>query len=136
MTEDLAFEQVMRECMSARGNGTWITEDFIRAYTDLHEAGYAHSVEIWHQDELVGGFYGVFVDGVFSGESMFHKRDNVVKLALWHLIERLSATGHGFIDTQQARGTSLALKWGATEIPSREFHTRLRSAQAARLPYR
>lgn len=139
VTFDLAFEQVVRACsrMPRPGqDGTWISEPFVAAYTDLHRRGFAHSVEVWARaaegqpDELVGGLYGVFVEGVFAGESMFHTRDNAAKLALWSLVERLKAQGHTWIDTQQVAG--LIEKWGGIWLPRAEFLKRLRVAQAVR----
>lgn len=97
----------------------WITDDHIEQFTELHRAGEAHSVEIWEGDQMVGGLYGVFVNGYFGGESMFHKANDVTKLAYSALIDRLKAKGHFFIDTQQNVG--LTKKWGGTEISREEF---------------
>ena len=146
VTFDQAFESVMRECaMQTRAEGaTWIKPDFIKAYTDLHQAGFAHSVEVWANGELVGGLYGVFVNGVFAGESMFHKLPNVSKLTLYALIERLKTRGHTFMDVQQAelpepgnpdQSVSLAVKWGAREVPRSEFLSRLKAAQRLNLEF-
>jgi leucyl/phenylalanyl-tRNA--protein transferase len=98
---------------------TWITPDFIAAYSELHRRGIAHSVEVRREGRLVAGLYGVDVRGVFSGESMFHIESDVAKLAFWALIERLQAIGRTFIDTQMAVG--LAGQWGAQLIPRADF---------------
>ncbi len=108
--------------------GGWITDDHIEQFTQLHFAGQAHSVEVWEGDQMVGGLYGVFVNGYFSGESMFHKANDVTKLAYSALIDRLKANGHFFIDTQQNLG--LTKKWGGTEISREEFHRMLGLAKA------
>jgi leucyl/phenylalanyl-tRNA--protein transferase len=84
---DTAFEQVMRSCAAPRRGhqGTWIGEDMIAAYCELHRSGHAHSVETWMGDELVGGLYGVGIGHMFYAESMFSAADNASKIALAHL---------------------------------------------------
>ena len=85
ITFDLAFKEVIEDCatISRQGDkGTWITQEMKNAYTDLHGLGYAHSVEVWENDVLVGGLYGVVVNNVFCGESMFSKVSNASKVAL------------------------------------------------------
>ncbi len=104
----------------------WITDDHIEQFTKLHEQGNAHSVEVWdiERNVMVGGLYGVFVNGYFSGESMFHDVPDVTKLAYKHLIERLKANGHKRIDIQQNVGINQ--KWGGRLIPrgnSGKLHT-------------
>src|SRR5690606_5544698 len=94
VTVDKAFLQVIRECSKQPRpgqEGTWILPGMLKSYSDFHKAGYAHSLEIWHNKHLVGGIYGVFVKGVFSGESMFYKVPNASKLALYHLIQLLKS---------------------------------------------
>jgi leucyl/phenylalanyl-tRNA--protein transferase len=81
-------------------SGTWIIPEMIDAYCELHRLGYVHSIEVWEGNELIGGLYGVAVDGVFAGESMFHKRQGASKLALLHLIDHLRSRGAEWIDTQ------------------------------------
>ena len=83
-TVDAAFEDVMRACAETGGDrpATWITGDFVRAYSELHRRGLAHSVEVWEGDALVGGLYGVALGGFFGGESMFHRRTDASKAAL------------------------------------------------------
>jgi len=121
ITIDEDFAGVIEACasMPRHRESTWITPDFIHAYRDLHRLGIAHSVEVRRDGRLIGGLYGVDVEGVFSGESMFHLESNVTKLAFWVLIDRLRALSREFIDTQMAIG--LAKKWGAQLIPRAEF---------------
>lgn len=101
---DTAFEAVMRACAEPRDEdgGTWITEDIIRAYTDLHHQGLAHSVEVWEQDELIGGLYGVSIGRMFYGESMFTRRPNASKCAFSALIHLLRKQGFVMVDCQQS----------------------------------
>ncbi|MCO5334160.1 MAG: leucyl/phenylalanyl-tRNA--protein transferase [Pyrinomonadaceae bacterium] len=134
-TIDAAFEQVIRECSLAPRpgqHGTWITDDFIRVYTELHKAGPAHSVEAWDRSgRLVGGLYGVESRGYFSGESMFHKRSNASKLALLHLIDHLSERGARWLDIQVMTPHMKAL--GAIDVPRQDFLTLIEEADARRL---
>ena len=81
-------------------SGTWITDDIIRSYTELHARGYVHSIEAWEEDTLVGGLYGVEANGAFAGESMFYLRPNASKLALLFLIEHLRSRGLDWMDIQ------------------------------------
>ena len=100
---DRDFGAVIRACAGvprAGENGTWITPEVVRSYTELHRRGYVHSVEAWAGDALVGGLYGVDADGAFAGESMFYLRPNASRLALLFLIEHLSARGLDWIDIQ------------------------------------
>jgi len=119
---DMAFGQVMRACQTQSRpgqDGTWITPQLVHGYEALHAAGYAHSVEVWEDDTLVGGLYGVAVRGVFAGESMFHHRPNASKLAVLALAEHLKARGANFFDIQQLTPHMLAL--GAEEVARDEF---------------
>jgi leucyl/phenylalanyl-tRNA--protein transferase len=102
-TIDANFSAVIRACAStprAGESGTWITHDIIRSYTELHAGGHVHSVEAWEGDALVGGLYGVEVDGAFAGESMFYLRPNASKLALLFLMEHLHTRGLDWMDIQ------------------------------------
>lgn len=110
---DTAFERVMRLC--AERPETWISEDIVRVYVALHERGFAHSVECWKDDELVGGLYGVAIGGAFFGESMFHRVRDASKVALVHLVERLKAAGFELLDTQFT--TDHLLQFGVIELP-------------------
>ena len=128
---DQAFDKVIAECArSARPGqqGTWITAAMRRAYCQFHQMGHAHSVEAWEARTLVGGVYGVAVEGTFAGESMFFKSPNASKLALLHLIEHLKARGLEWMDVQVLTPHMKAL--GAKEIPRDEFLEKLRQTQA------
>lgn len=134
-TFDADFRAVVEACSKARRSrqkGTWITEEFVDAYTQLHETGMAHSVEAWSADgELVGGLYGVDAGGVFCGESMFHSVSNASKLALLHLVEHLRSRGATWLDVQVMTPHMEAL--GAREIPRAAFLQKLKQTQAAGL---
>ena len=127
VTFDNAFEQVIAACASPRNEGvqgeetgTWITDELMTSFIFLHRLGYAHSVEVWSDDELVGGLYGLAIDRVFFGESMFHRQRDASKVALVHLVRRLDALGFRLIDCQQA--THHLLSMGATTIPRQSFN--------------
>lgn len=131
---DTAFEDVIAACARAYRPGqpgTWITLPMLTAYGELHRAGFAHSVEVWDETELVGGIYGVAVDGAFAGESMFHTRPNASKLALLYLIEHLAARGATWIDIQMVTPHLEAL--GARAIPRAEFLKKLALTHRQRL---
>ena len=121
---DADFEGVIRAC--ARRDETWISEEIIRSYRDLHLLGYAHSVECRMFGELVGGLYGVALRGVFFGESMFHTATDASKVALVALVERLRERGFTLLDIQW---TTPHLKtFGAQDIPRAEYLQRLGTA--------
>jgi leucyl/phenylalanyl-tRNA--protein transferase len=102
---------------------TWITEDMLRAYVKLHEAGYAHSIEIWYEEEMVGGLYGVAVGGVFCGESMFHSRTDASKIGLYALVQHMKKYKMGFIDCQME--TSHLATLGCEAVSREHFLERL-----------
>ncbi len=122
---DTRFEEVMRECAAPREgqSGTWITEDMIAAYTALHRAGRAHSVETWIGGELAGGLYGVALGRMFYGESMFTRAPEASKIALATLVRQLERWGYGMIDCQMP--TTHLARFGASEIPRAEFMRKL-----------
>lgn len=122
------FSAVIRACAAApRAEGaTWISPEFIAAYTALHRAGHAHSVEVWRAGGLVGGVYGVTVGGLFAGESMFHRVTDASKVALVHLVKRLEERGFTLFDTQMVTPVTRSL--GAVEIPRAEYLRRLAKA--------
>ena len=102
VTMDTAFEQVIRACSEPReyADGTWITEDMIEAYVRLHELGFAHSVEAWRDEKLVGGVYGIALGKIFFGESMFSRSTDASKVAFVHLVNQLKAWDYQLIDCQ------------------------------------
>lgn len=127
VTFDSCFREVMLACAAPReqhpGGGTWISDDMVEAYTQLHEMGYAHSIETWQESRLVGGLYGVALGGVFFGESMFARETDASKVALVALVSKLREWGFVLIDCQipSAHLTSL----GAEEISRSTFLTEL-----------
>lgn len=121
---DTAFEAVMRAC--AARDETWITPPIVRSYVRLHEMGFAHSIEAWHEGQLVGGLYGVALGGAFFGESMFHTVTDASKVALVHLVERLRRQGFVLLDTQWV--TPHLATFGAIEIARGDYLERLRHA--------
>lgn len=125
---DTVFEEVMRACAAPRkdGPGTWISEDIIDGYTGLHAMGYAHSAEVWHEGELVGGAYGVCIGRMFYGESMFARVTDASKVALAYLVAFLRSQGVQMIDCQQETGHLASL--GASPIPRSAFLAHLREA--------
>jgi leucyl/phenylalanyl-tRNA--protein transferase len=125
---DERFTEVMRACAEpAPGRPeTWISEDFIASYTELHRRGIAHSVEVYEGEHLIGGLYGVAFGGYFGGESMFHRRTDASKAALAYLVERLRAHGFVLLDAQAPNPHLMRL--GAVEIPRVEYLARLRVA--------
>ena len=127
VTFDTAFEVVMRACDEGRED-SWITEDFIAAYCELHSMGWAHSVEVWQGGELAGGLYGLEVGGLFAGESMFHRQRDASKVAMVALVRRLQRCGGARLLDVQWRTDHLA-SLGVTEISREEYLTRLRAAR-------
>lgn len=125
VTANQAFEQVVRACAAPRAgeSGTWIVEEMITAYCELHRLGHAHSVEVWMENELVGGLYGVAIGKMFYGESMFSKRTDGSKIAFAHMARQLERWGFGMIDCQMHTPHLASL--GAREIPRAEFVARL-----------
>jgi leucyl/phenylalanyl-tRNA---protein transferase len=122
VTFNQAFSSVIEECQKQPRpgqNGTWITEEIKQVYQSLFDYGIAQSVEIWSENELVGGIYGVEIKGVFSGESMFFKDSDASKIALIELVKKLSLKGQLFMDTQMV--TPVLANLGAKEIERREF---------------
>jgi leucyl/phenylalanyl-tRNA---protein transferase len=130
ITIDEAFTQVMEGCAEpARGRRTtWITPEFISAYTELHRRGHAHSLECWNEDKLTGGIYGVSVGGFFAGESMFHRASNASKVALYYLIEHLRKRGFSLFDIQML--TPITTQLGGANISRADYLARLKRAVA------
>jgi len=134
VTLNHAFEEVIELCADApfRKDDTWIVDDMLEAYKRLHLLGKAHSIEVCHEDKLVGGLYGVAINGFFSGESMFYAMDNASKIALIALSRLLMSQGITMIDCQI---TNPFLKdMGCIEISREEFITSKQSAINKELP--
>lgn len=125
---DTSFETVMRQCGDPRRPNGWIDNHFVRAYVRLHELGWAHSVETWLDDELVGGLYGVRINGFFAGESMFHHATDASKVALVHLVDWLNGTGGRLLDVQWSTPHLASL--GVIDITRPDYLTLLAAAVA------
>ncbi len=119
-----AFSEVVLGC--ADRPETWINAPILRLYGELHRSGFAHSLEVWESDDLVGGVYGVALGGAFFGESMFSRRTDASKVALAWLVDRLRAGGFALFDTQFLTPHLASL--GGVEISRAEYHERLASA--------
>lgn len=128
VTVDADFGAVIRACGEATAERpkTWINRDIVRIYSELHEAGHAHSVECWQDGRLAGGLYGVSLGAAFFGESMFSRATDASKVALVHLVARLRAAGFRLLDTQFV--TSHLGRFGAVEIRRAEYKRRLAAA--------
>ena len=122
------FQSVIRYCAMPRadGEGTWISEEIIGAYTELHQSGLAYSVETYMDNRLAGGLYGVAIGGAFFGESMFHLVSNASKVAFHFLMEILRNQGFELLDTQFINEN--VRRFGAVEIPRSEYIRRLKIA--------
>jgi leucyl/phenylalanyl-tRNA--protein transferase len=126
---DSAFAEVIKGCAEAPRagqDGTWISQDFIEAYTGLYNLGFAHSVEVYYNNQLAGGLYGISLGAAFFGESMFYRTSNASKIAFHALVDHCLKNQFHFIDCQTE--TSHLLKLGATLLGRREYLTLLRKA--------
>lgn len=127
---DCRFEEVMRACAETdrkeEDAGTWISEEIVASYLELHRLGLAHSVETWLDDRLAGGLYGVALGGAFFGESMFHHVTDASKVALAALVERLRTRGFRLLDVQWV--TPHLEQFGAIEIPRDVYLRQLQQA--------
>lgn len=123
-----SFEQVMRNCALPRSteDETWISEELVLAYTNLHKMGLAHSVEAWQEGKLVGGLYGVALGGAFFGESMFSLVSNSSKVAFHYLVQILREQNYSLLDSQFMNDN--VLRYGAIEISRAEYKKRLTKA--------
>jgi leucyl/phenylalanyl-tRNA--protein transferase len=132
---DTAFDQVIRQCAEAADNrpDTWINPAIEKLYNELHQAGFAHSVECWIGDRLAGGLYGVALGAAFFGESMFSRETDASKVALAHLVLRLRKGGFRLLDTQFA--TPHLAHFGVVEIPRDEYRAQLGQALTTRASF-
>jgi len=124
---DTCFADVIRACADPSREDGWITADFIAAYERLHELGWAHSVEVFDRDGvLAGGLYGVRIEGVFAGESMFHHKRDASKVALMALVDLMRTSGMTLLDVQWC--TEHLASLGAVAIPREDYLARLADA--------
>jgi len=125
LTADSAFTEVISGCAEPRGNdaGTWITPEMLEAYSLLHQLGHAHSLEVWEDDVLVGGIYGLALGSVFFGESMFSRRTDASKIALVALCRYLHSRGFGLLDCQV--GNPHLFSMGCEEVSRTAFEALL-----------
>ena len=131
ITIDHDFARVIDECAALK-NGrqdTWINRDIRQLYVALHRLGFAHSIEVWHEQELVGGLYGVALRSAFFGRSMFSRRTDASKIALVHLVARLRAGGFRLLDAQFTNDH--LQQFGIFEVTREQFQQRLQLALAA-----
>jgi leucyl/phenylalanyl-tRNA--protein transferase len=124
-TFDQDFPSVIKACSVTHGD-TWISDEIIRSYCELHQLRLAHSVEVWAGKDLAGGLYGVHLGSAFFGESMFHYRTDASKVALVALVERLRAQAFLLLDTQWT--TPHLVQFGAFEIPRARYLRLLKTA--------
>jgi leucyl/phenylalanyl-tRNA--protein transferase len=126
---NLAFEDVIRKCALPRSdqNGTWLTDELINAYIELHRQGFAHSIEVYKGNVLVGGLYGVQIGSAFFGESMFSLVPNASKVAFHHLMQLLKENNYMLMDSQYLNDHTEML--GAVEIPDFIFTALLKEAR-------
>ncbi|MCW8914729.1 MAG: leucyl/phenylalanyl-tRNA--protein transferase [Magnetovibrio sp.] len=132
VTANRAFSDVIAACAAPRPGevgepkGTWINDEIIRAFCEMHDLGLAHSIECWQDGKLVGGLYGIALKGAFMGESMFSRCANASKVALVHLVARLRIGGYTLLDTQFI--TDHLESMGAIEIDEQDYQERLEQA--------
>ncbi len=121
VTLNADFSGVIEKCAESSANrtATWITQDMIKAYTNLHLAGFAHSLEVWQENQLVGGLYGVSLGKLFFGESMFHRATNASKVALFYLLKHCQSQQFPLVDCQMPNPHLMRL--GAKEVSRQDF---------------
>lgn len=132
VTVDGAFAAVIEGCSDPQRSNGWITAEILGAYLELHQLGWAHSVEAWSGGELVGGFYGVAIGGAFFGESMFHTSRDASKVALVRFVDAFAGSGGVLLDVQWATDHLVSL--GAIEMPRDEYLVALAKALSAPAP--
>ena len=130
VTADQAFSEVIKGCAGPRiqspGGGTWITDEMMSTYTQLHQMGYGHSIEVWHDEKLVGGLYGLALGSAFFGESMYSHAPDASKIALVHLAQIANSHGIDFIDCQLP--TKHLSRMGAIDISRKAYLAILENA--------
>lgn len=134
-TFNQAFDEVIESCAGLKRPGqmgTWINKKIVRAYREFHAAGYAHSLEVWDGDCLIGGLYGVYVGGLFCGESMFYRETNASKAALVKLVEFLKSQGLTWMDIQMV--TPVLEGFGGKYMKRKKFLAKLEQAKHSALP--
>lgn len=131
ITVDTAFGEVIRACgtLTNERDETWINENIVQLYTALFEMGHAHSVEVWQEEKLIGGLYGVSLGGAFFGESMFSRAADASKMALVRLVEILRAAGYELLDTQYVNDH--LKQFGVEAWPKERYMTKLENALSA-----
>ena len=130
MSYNSCFSEVIKSCANVPRpgqDGAWLTDEMQDAYKNMHELGWAHSIEVWESDLLVGGLYGIGMGKVFFGESMFSKKPNASKIALHSLCKKMNDIGGQLIDCQVYTAHLASL--GATEIPREKFLDILSNSQ-------
>jgi leucyl/phenylalanyl-tRNA--protein transferase len=137
ITFNKCFPEVIEQCAKVyrpgeAGGGTWVTEHIMKHFIELHRCGFAHSVECWMNGELAGGLYGVYVGGVFSGESMFFHKSGASKLCLIHLVEVLKENHINWMDIQMV--TDVLKQFGGKYISRHQFLKRLEGCRVNALP--
>ncbi len=134
-TTDHDFEGVMRACAAPSPDrpSTWISEDFVTSYVELARRGMAHSIEVWAEDQIIGGLYGVTLGGFFGGESMFHRRTDASKAAVAFLVDHLRARGFVLLDAQVPNHHLTNL--GAIPISRADYLRRLKSALGLKITF-
>jgi leucyl/phenylalanyl-tRNA--protein transferase len=134
-TINCAFTQVVEACAAPRGfdDDCWLTLSMQNAYVTLHQLGHAHSVEVWHDQRLVGGLFGVAVGAAFAAESMFHRVTDASKSALAYLVPHLRSRGFGLLDVQWTNSHTRRL--GARDIPRADYISRLKLAAGQNISF-
>lgn len=133
VTFDSAYDDVVAGCADPSRSGAWIDDRIVAAYRRLFDLGYVHSVEVWHDDELVGGLYGVAIGGLFAGESMFHRRRDASKVALLGLVELMDdGRADRLLDVQWSTDHLASL--GVIEVRRADYLSMLRRALTVPLP--
>ncbi|AIE87214.1 leucyl/phenylalanyl-tRNA--protein transferase [Fimbriimonas ginsengisoli] len=128
---DTDFEAVIRGCF--RPDDNWLSEDFVRVYSEIHRQGWGHCAECWQDGRLVGGVYGIALGSCFSAESMFHRETDASKVALWAMVDRCRELGFTIFDAQIMNPHLASL--GAFEVPHRRYERLLRDALKQTTPW-